>query len=783
MSELRKVLQEEYSKKESLMSTDSLIKMIEEMVILGESLPHLREASGAEDESVFTSEAAEVFIRSLDRMVIEMPTEQTGRLNTTERSTFTNFISENVAGKNLAEGIANMNSIVDDYTSGLKINEILGRISTLRIARRMITDYTDSSAGFVFESFLAALYMGRQVTETPGGALPIDDVRLGVSADGEIGHPVSLKLLGPNTQIEGSLKNLLKFYLKPEMVQEAGKKGIEYIIALKNKSDRIEFLSFDLTPLGLGHENFFFWINPLLFDWEGVASKFSELTGSQLQERAERTIQDLDFKGKKALDTVANYENWKEIVRDNIISNFGRPPNDSIFEDPEKIHQISRIIPDILVGGTSDVKKIDIAKQAIEDSGKRWELERNLGATGDFFSKQIDGWSHRTKKTLDISEDDKKAIEAFEESEIWKHLYKDQRSGLEAILDARIELIESESARAKALFDEKEIDHSGLPAVFREVPSADTFTAAGDIDLFLLPQHLKDWPVFGSRAKHLDPAKAIVKDFLQDYMEQNREFSAALKETRDSFLSGLSARALRIVGAFNNRKAFFFDAIKTTGTEFRYSELHVQRVLGRDITSPTFDYGDKEYEAVINRIFNAKEVYLLKSKPGQKHTRAQLDYALGNIRKGREVAIKLTQWLAMQTGTTALQLTEGAPAHSPYEVWALSLLAGADDQFVISQRKVRAHAATYGSIKISEEDIRNAVKHYFGDLKKAVLPVYKYLSDFTRNINEYFLAEGSASSLTRAQNAVSQLKSSVDKAADVPLLKDATVEIPNAGKS
>ena len=332
MFDIDKLINEAYG--DEPLSFEKLAEMVEDMMILQESFGLVVEESAISEEEALNIRA-DTFIQSLDKIVIEMPTEQTGMLDSRERTNFQNFISENVAGTSLAQGVQNMQAMVNDPADpNLTISQILGRIAALRIAKRMITDYTDSSAGFVFEAFLAALYMGRQVTEIPGGTLPIDDVRLGVSAEGEVGHPVSLKLLGKNTNVEGSLKNLLTFYQNKQMAALAGKKGIEYIVALKNKADRIEFLSFDLIPLGKGEKNFFFWISPEFFDWTKVAEKFKELTATSLAEREERELAALKSvlgKEKKTIDKAGNFQKWIDKVKVQIASHLGNPSVYSIF--------------------------------------------------------------------------------------------------------------------------------------------------------------------------------------------------------------------------------------------------------------------------------------------------------------------------------------------------------------------------------------------------------------------------------------------------------------------
>ena len=107
-----------------------------------------------------------------------------------------------------------------------------------------LNDFGDSSAGFVFEGFLAALLGGHQQADKVAGTLPIEDF----VAFSEFGSsvPVSLKLLSGNTDIKGSYTNLVDFL----MVR--GAPAIKYLIAYKQKTgkdvvEKLNLLAFDIT--------------------------------------------------------------------------------------------------------------------------------------------------------------------------------------------------------------------------------------------------------------------------------------------------------------------------------------------------------------------------------------------------------------------------------------------------------------------------------------------------------------------------------------------------------
>jgi len=125
--------------------------------------------------------------------------------------------------------IEHVNSFIDPAQAkakgrGGRFNAIINMMQIIEALQATLNDYTESSAGFVFEGFMAALTGGSQQADRVGGTLPIEDF---VTADKE---NVSLKLLSPGTGIHGSFTNLLDYlYLR-----EGGNDNIKYLIAYKD---------------------------------------------------------------------------------------------------------------------------------------------------------------------------------------------------------------------------------------------------------------------------------------------------------------------------------------------------------------------------------------------------------------------------------------------------------------------------------------------------------------------------------------------------------------------
>lgn len=131
---------------------------------------------------------------------------------------------------NMQERIQHVNSFIDPAQAAKKapggnFHAVIRMMQIIEALQATLNDYTESSAGFVFEGFMAALTGGKQQADRVGGTLPIEDF-LGVQ-----GEQVSLKLLSPGTGIHGSFTNLLDYlYLRG-----GGQESIKYLIAYKDQ--------------------------------------------------------------------------------------------------------------------------------------------------------------------------------------------------------------------------------------------------------------------------------------------------------------------------------------------------------------------------------------------------------------------------------------------------------------------------------------------------------------------------------------------------------------------
>lgn len=150
----------------------------------------------------------------------------------------------------MQERIAHVNEFMDPASAARKapggnFHAVIRMMQIIEALQATLNDYTESSAGFVFEGFMAALTGGKQQADRVGGTLPIEDF-IGVE-----GEQVSLKLLSPGTGIHGSFTNLLDYlYLRG-----GGQESIKYLIAYKD-SDGDDVSRLKIYDFVIDHKNF-----------------------------------------------------------------------------------------------------------------------------------------------------------------------------------------------------------------------------------------------------------------------------------------------------------------------------------------------------------------------------------------------------------------------------------------------------------------------------------------------------------------------------------------------
>lgn len=158
------------------------------------------------------------------------PTEAWGNPENQSRKDIDRIFASIIREGDIKQRINHINSFLDPKQAtkkapGGKVNTLLNMLQIIEALQAALNDYNESSAGFVFEGFMAALTGGKQITGLVGGTLPIEDF---VTADNE---QVSLKLLSPKTGIHGSFTNLIDYLF---LRGDAGQPSIKYLVAYKD---------------------------------------------------------------------------------------------------------------------------------------------------------------------------------------------------------------------------------------------------------------------------------------------------------------------------------------------------------------------------------------------------------------------------------------------------------------------------------------------------------------------------------------------------------------------
>jgi len=236
MSDLHKILKEEYEKKMTI-TPNLIIEMIEEMMEqVSESVETIEEEEGSPGGRFS-------FSIPIPKLV---PTEAWGDPSSQSRAAIARIFDSITREPDIRARIQHVNSFLLPEQAlrkapGGKINAVLNMMQIIEALQACLNDYNESSAGFVFEGFMAALTGGKQIAGRVGGTLPIEDF-VAFSETGDTEVPTSLKLLSPNTTIHGSFTNLVDYLF---IRGGTGVPEIRYLIALKDvEEDNVSKLAF-----------------------------------------------------------------------------------------------------------------------------------------------------------------------------------------------------------------------------------------------------------------------------------------------------------------------------------------------------------------------------------------------------------------------------------------------------------------------------------------------------------------------------------------------------------
>ena len=262
MSTLSDILREEYIKQIGKLDLKTLMEMVEEVFDgaprLEEDVELPRGALGQGDD-----EAIEMILKMIPDIAVSeigwsdvRTTEQGEEIKGPQRRLLEDYL-RNVQGDDFA---AKISSVSQFYANGAgMMTEQAGSDRTKRITQaisylvfyktltKVITNFNASSAGFSFESFLAALVDGYQIPANKGTIADYVDR----SSGKEI--PVSLKLYKEGQlEVGGSFTDLVNDLVNPQYMGLGG--AMRYVVCTKNLSGEalkqegeIHFYQFDFT--------------------------------------------------------------------------------------------------------------------------------------------------------------------------------------------------------------------------------------------------------------------------------------------------------------------------------------------------------------------------------------------------------------------------------------------------------------------------------------------------------------------------------------------------------
>ena len=169
-------------------------------------------------------------------------TELWGKLDNGDRSIIENF-SRGIEGDTMEAKIIFLNSILTGEKESASLSEILSTLVICEVLYSILSEFTESAGGFLFEGFLAGLFGGQSVQIVSPSDIP--------GAGAQAGKPItdilvlgdkhySLKLLGPETGVGGSFRNMVEHF--------EGFPHVYYLDARRiGKVEGLEFLEFKIT--------------------------------------------------------------------------------------------------------------------------------------------------------------------------------------------------------------------------------------------------------------------------------------------------------------------------------------------------------------------------------------------------------------------------------------------------------------------------------------------------------------------------------------------------------
>ena len=286
MSDLKSILNEEYSKKQTTLNMESLLEMVAEVMELPISqylVPDViqEKQKGRKSQKLTIDLIPTLPITEIGWGSLTTPDGEGKEVRTSAGQELAQFLNNIAPGGELKSKIEALNSYYENPVPaaqgdnpGQQIKNVISNLVFYKTLTNIITNFNASSAGFAFESFLAVLLDAETGKQIPaGGAGTIADI---VISQG--GRPISLKLYKEGSlKVGGSYKQLVDDLTGKGEI-DAG--FMEYIVVTKDlkgsgleQTGKLNFYAFNFT-----RDNFIqiLGLKPKELDLIKIPTKFSE---------------------------------------------------------------------------------------------------------------------------------------------------------------------------------------------------------------------------------------------------------------------------------------------------------------------------------------------------------------------------------------------------------------------------------------------------------------------------------------------------------------------------
>lgn len=377
--------------KDTVDTTDMLVEMIGETLdavydefVVGDYIT-LKEEEGKTAKTLQgAGVTAEEFMLVLPKFV---PTEAWGKPESMEREQINRLFSVIGGGRTVKGKLDFLKRVTVPDNKITSPRRIISSLIILESLKAVIYSFNASSAGFVFEGWLAALLQGVQEDEISAkGNLPIQDL-IAFSSHEDKALPISLKLLNQTTKIEGSYTNLI------DGLDEFGK--MIYIVARKGGEGK-DPDSIAIEEFTLNQENF---IDALLLAASGQAKatgkKLFMLPGKTFEESYADLKAETSWPDKYALLQATS--GYSERIRKKRAAELAKQDASAAAQDPTTDTELESVPLDEPPLNEMIIEEWKMLNEADKKGGTQWHISAPQLASFNFVE-------YKTLGVLPVSE-------------------------------------------------------------------------------------------------------------------------------------------------------------------------------------------------------------------------------------------------------------------------------------------------------------------------------------------------------------------------------------------